>query len=572
MNQQTQQPFSRRQKLYDLMRTTKDVYIPTISSTISQLASEATNKALSYTNEEELRSQQEQQPSNKNFKGCRILIYPHYTSRDLQNNYVSQVHGWVYNSDSSSRKKKLLFSLAKQLARTGNNSNTIAANNIEEQIDNLDSESDNSSVYSSSTNSSSVRRTGTFSSLNSVNSANSVDSYSDEVLRERMASFLNKSVDNLKLIISIGGFNSDEFKSVEYFTDANGNFNVNIVTAFKPSFIQVSVAEDESIFNTRESLYLNSSNYAIITDIDDTIKNTGVCLDKRSVFRNTFVDELNTWEIPGVSDWFRFLQNKFDISFFYVSNSPYQLYSNLIKFFQIYDFPKGAIYLKRYTGNIINSFMEPSSTRKKKSLESIANNFPHLRFILIGDTSEQDLEAYVDFTKNHPDQIKAIYLRLAPNSMSTETFKSLVDILDKKGNLPTSIEAQPKLETPDLIDLDDQPPAPSAPPLPPKPDYLKSTPSSATSPPVEPPTLPQRPSSARSLPPPPPPRRKYFQPITQPSSANTVPFTQEANDEWISRILTSLVILRKVNPEIKLKLYKDIDEINEQVVQILSER
>lgn len=630
--------FSRRQRLFDLVKNTKDVYIPSLSSTITQLASEATNKALNYNDTD---------PAipNKNYHGAQILLYPHFTRQGEDGtDFYTQIHGWVYASDGSSRKKRIVLSLARQLCKSNNAIVSDAtAGQLDEQIDSIQdqSDSDTTSLASSQASSfssssrqqqsgSAVKRSGTTSSTGSFGDVpSSANSDTDEVLKERIANFVNRSIGNLELNIAIGGSNRDDLKTLKILSDNNGNFNLDVVTNFKPSYVQVAVSEDEKIFEFKEVLYPGENKYAIISDIDDTIKVTGVCGDKRSVFRNTFADDMSTWEVPGVADWFRFLHQRHDVSFFYVSNSPYQLYSNLMKFFKMFDFPPGAIYLKRYTGNILNSFMEPSHARKKVPLERIFGHFSSKKFFLIGDTSEQDLEAYVDIARLHPENVAGIFLRVAPNSINVDTLKLILDILNKRNlsendrafvekiekvkkeenlidlgeeddivskeklshqnlqKLEQESEAKSEKVVRNLIDLEEgsddfvnkQNEAKRKPPkIPNKPRSLRTTvekqpssrssASSASNVSVDgPPTLPKRPV------PTPPPRSKLSsltsKTLTAAKSFNEeVPFNEETNDEWISRILTSLIVLKKAGG-IKLKLYNDIDEIHDDIQSVL---
>jgi phosphatidate phosphatase APP1 len=617
---------SRRQRLKDLVKTTRDVYIPSLSNTITHLANEATTRALGYAEPEE--------PSvNRNIQGAQIVLYPHFTRVDGNSFYYTQAHGWVFSTEGSTRKKKIILALAKQLAKSNNPAiSDITAGQLDEQLSSLNDPSDSGSIVSSSSEFAyqrSLRRVNTPSSACSETSAMSNGSETDDVLKERIAAFVNKSLGNAELVISVGDENRDEMTVVELLTDSNGNFNTDVVTPYRPSFIQVSLAVDEKIFAFRETIFPGTSKYAVISDIDDTIKKTGVCGDKRSLFRNTFADHMETWEIPGAADCYRFLRGKFDVSFFYVSNSPYQLYSNLTKFFEMFEFPSGSMYLKKYTGNFLNSFMEPSHARKKAALERIMQHFQDKKFFLIGDTSEQDLEAYVDIARQHPDKVKAIYLRVAENSMSTESFKALNDIIHKRSvplqYPPNDIKANfIGLQSSDqnLIDLNDEPapgiskeemasllkesekkaskmnqdlesgsndeffasgselptdsPVPSPPPTPMRPN---------------PPAVPRKPaflrsdhvsesveslSSSKSMRLPPLPRRPVPTPPPR-SNVNSAPppsfnanlnYSSDETVDWIGRSLTSILVLEKVG-DIKLKFFTEFADIQDEMNTIV---
>ncbi|KAH3677616.1 hypothetical protein WICMUC_001719 [Wickerhamomyces mucosus] len=642
---------SKRQRLFDLMKTTKDVYIPTISNTISQLATEATNKAINYT--DGILTDQDNTSNkviNTDVKGGNIILYPHFT-RISDDKYFTQVHGWVYSTEGSLRKKKLILSLARQIAKVGKVDDGVTSSQLEEQFNNLTaSYNDNSETSSIVSNgqdfnpSTPLNRRETSSSFYSDTSTiSSMDSDSDEILKERIGNFVNRSLGNTELTVYVGGNTRDEIEALQIITDNNGNFNTDVKTDFKPTYLQVALTLDEKVFVFKETIFAGESKYAIISDIDDTIKKTGVCGDKRAIFRNTFVSDMSNWQVPGAAECYRKFNNDHKMAIFYVSNSPYQLFSNLIKFFEYYKFPAGSIYLKKYTGNIINSFWEPSYTRKKASLERIFTHYSSKKFFLIGDTSEQDLEAFLDITRVYPNNVGGIFLRVADDSMSIDTYNMILGVLSDKSPHLSHPDLKQKIaqfhsNNGDLIDLDSfeddnhiitgehfqevkeeseaktneiykenenlehgdtdffveseissspskvESPKRKAPPtIPKKPDFLKSDgpPSSNESSILNnAPPLPQRPITA----PPPPPPRSHFNPLrspkkpTTPNSSNNnshyktvdgisfTPFTEEANDEWLGRILTALILLRKIgHDDIKLNLFTDFKQVEDRI-------
>lgn len=616
-----EKPVSRRQRLQEMMKSTKDVCLPIISSTVTYIAANNPTAKAIFDNTS---------LANYNIDGAEIEIYPHFTRKLYQLVqdqeklvYYTQAHGWVYSNAGNYRKKKIILTLAKKLVRSKNTmASDVTANEINEQLNNFN---DQESVVSEPSESP-IRRSNTSSSESSASSS-TYDN--DEILKERISNFVNRSLGNLEITICIGGENKNDLKFKQIITDENGNFNIDIPTLFKPTYIKVHITADEKFFKIKETIFPGESDYAIITDIDDTIKKTGICGDKRQLFTNTFYEPIASWEIPGASDCYRFFNQQYQFSVFYVSNSPYQLYSNLFSFFRYFEFPVGSIYLKKYSGNLLNSFMESSHTRKKSPLTRIFNHYQNKRFFLIGDSGEHDLEAYIDITRTYPNQVLGIYLRIAEGSLNKQTLKTIKEILIKKeGEVYDDVDN----DISDLIDLDDNhfneiekkseqfssdvlhnrielddyndsdyfpenkvQPTPSSnkdlpvhkkpPPIPKKPDYLKS-PSTAQSEPLSPKLdspISKPPLSAPDLPrrpiPQPPPALPARRETNTSNFTNTtiesngyIPdplYDEEKNDEWISRVLTSLIILRKVNPDIKLRFFKDYSEVQEEIKKYL---
>ncbi len=98
-------------------------------------------------------------------------------------------------------------------------------------------------------------------------------------------------------------------------------------------------------------------------------------------------------------------------SYHYVSNSPSNLWPVLSQFFNHHPFPggfsikvrrslpiasdreltKNRHQLKYYGGgNLINGLFEPAGDRKRPGIVEVLDSFPRAKFILIGDSGEQE--------------------------------------------------------------------------------------------------------------------------------------------------------------------------------------
>lgn len=384
-----------------------------------------------------------------------------------------------------SRKNRLVLSLAKQVTRSNDDTAQVAVDRLEndpslsQNIATESDDSDNASIASSA------------QSTASVNTATSQLRDTDARLKGRLASFLARSIPNAGIAIVIGAtdpMKDSELKLVSLVTDPNGHFVADIEVNYTPSVIQVKSKIDETVYAFQEIRLENERSLGVISDIDDTVKLTGVVGDKRDLMRRLLLGEIDTWEIKPMVAWFNTILTRFDATFHYVSNSPWQLYNTIQEYFHHVNLPLGSFHLKQYTGNIISSLMEPSSSRKKTSLSKILNDFPEKQFICVGDSGEHDFEAYVDLAKSFPGQVKAIYIRVVEDSLSdvddAKIFDEMKRLIRKwASKQPKTGEPKIKIasraEQPDLIDLSDTPSRQSTPeakfiPLvPKKPSHLK---------------------------------------------------------------------------------------------------
>ncbi|KAF9959031.1 hypothetical protein BGZ72_010372 [Mortierella alpina] len=127
---------------------------------------------------------------------------------------------------------------------------------------------------------------------------------------------------------------------------------------------------------------------SIISDIDDTIKETNVSAGARIILRNTFLKDMR--DVPGMAKVYKQWWEH-GAAIHYVSNSPWQLIPSLLEFFHTHKFPPGSAHLRLHDSVLKTYFMEPGEN-KRRSIREILKDFPKRKFILIGDSGEIDME------------------------------------------------------------------------------------------------------------------------------------------------------------------------------------
>ncbi|KAK6200431.1 uncharacterized protein RJT21DRAFT_133103 [Scheffersomyces amazonensis] len=411
---QSQTPLSRRQRILGFAKATRETYIPKITTSVARLATDASRAF----NGSDLYDEQGRLIPPKD---TTIQLFPSYT-RQIDGKYYVDVKGWVSCPGLMTRKNRLILSLARQITRynsNGNNSSQALSQWSSESLNHQDILSANENSDSESINSESSKLEDNLNPISSITTQSSINS--EEILKERLACFIARSIPNTEVQIVIGSHknidgNNIIIKSVN--TDDYGNFEATIEVTYTPSIVQVRSGMDESIFTFQEIMLVPTIGIGLISDIDDTIKLTGVIGDKRELMTNLLLNEVTSWNIPSVVKWYDDLFSSNNISFHYVSNSPWQLFTTIDQYFKAVKLPIGSVHLKQYSGNILSSLMEPSSTRKKRSLTRIINDFPQKKFICVGDSGEYDLEAYVELARLHPGKVIAIYIRYVKDSLS----------------------------------------------------------------------------------------------------------------------------------------------------------
>ena len=173
------------------------------------------------------------------------------------------------------------------------------------------------------------------------------------------------------------------------------------------------------------------ASFGIISDMDDTVLQTyvtsvlGLRMLRATLFRNAH----QRLPIEGIIELFQAFEKgpsgKSKNPFFYVSNSPWNLYDLLIQFLESRQLPKGPLLLRDYglgPANFSSEFHE----HKQETIARIMQTFPSMKFILLGDTGSKDADHYLALAKKYPEQILSIYIRYLKNTTNARRVRQLV--------------------------------------------------------------------------------------------------------------------------------------------------
>ena len=178
----------------------------------------------------------------------------------------------------------------------------------------------------------------------------------------------------------------------------------------------------------------------IISDIDDTVIETGITGNLGAIARN--------WRrvLMQMPDQ-RLLVPKADVfytalgggavlpdgegaagerlaatrhPFFYVSSSPWNLFSYLVAFMKSRKLPLGPLMLRDWGLNRETFGSGSHGAHKIAAIHDIIEAYPDLRFALIGDDTQGDLTAFAKVVADHPGRIRAVFIRRAGDPFTPE--------------------------------------------------------------------------------------------------------------------------------------------------------
>lgn len=244
----------------------------------------------------------------------------------------------------------------------------------------------------------------------------------------RLKPFLSTPLASTNLTVFF--YNDSNSRSRTITTNEAGHFSLRAALEFVPTNVRVLASDKLSA--TEEVHISEPTGISMISDIDDTIKHSGIGNGAREIFRNAFIRDLGDLTIDGVREWYSTLAD-LGVKFHYVSNSPWQLYPVLVSYFAQAGLPKGSFHLKQYTG-MLQGIFEPVAERKKGTLERILSDFPERRFVLAGDSGEADLELYTDIVLANPGRILGVFIRDVTTSKPPAFFDSSMKSMRSRGS------------------------------------------------------------------------------------------------------------------------------------------
>ncbi|MGZ3923540.1 MAG: App1 family protein [Flavisolibacter sp.] len=160
-----------------------------------------------------------------------------------------------------------------------------------------------------------------------------------------------------------------------------------------------------------------STQYGFISDIDDTFlishssnlrKRLYVLFTQNARTRKPFEGVVQHYQLLAQSNTSKEAPNPF----FYVSSSEWNLYEYILEFTRVNKFPDGVFLLnqlKRFS-QLLKTGQNNHKTKFAR-IARILESYPNQRFVLLGDSSQQDPYIYEAIVSHFPSQIHAVYIR-----------------------------------------------------------------------------------------------------------------------------------------------------------------
>ena len=228
-------------------------------------------------------------------------------------------------------------------------------------------------------------------------------------LQENLGHLFNNEKENQSLTLSI------DIHKYPIKSDDEGYFHFEATTTpynyFKHQQ-RIKLSVDKSNISATCNLTIIKANQqvGIISDFDDTVIVSDVP-HKLNLINNVFLKNYKQRTlITKMPKEFKTILGNNSNALFFVTGSPKQLQNNIHKFLDYHHFPKRTLITKKIHGNNSDPLFDQIAYKYAK-IQKLILLYPHINWVLFGDSGEKDKEVYSKVKKNFPTKVKAIYIR-----------------------------------------------------------------------------------------------------------------------------------------------------------------
>ncbi len=151
--------------------------------------------------------------------------------------------------------------------------------------------------------------------------------------------------------------------------------------------------------------------HGLVSDVDDTVMIT--MLPRPLVaFRNAFVTrEVDRLPVPGMAGLYRdLLAERPDTFVVYLSTGAWNVAGAIGRFLARHEYPPGPALLTDW-GPTPRGWFRSGQRHKTTALRRLMEDFPQLRWVLVGDDGQHDPDIYAETAAEHPGRVEAVLIR-----------------------------------------------------------------------------------------------------------------------------------------------------------------
>jgi phosphatidate phosphatase APP1 len=219
-------------------------------------------------------------------------------------------------------------------------------------------------------------------------------------------SFTTVPVKYAPVVIAAGG------RHHQTHTDRTGTFDCVVEGDLAPGWSSVTVGTPET--EPAQALVRvvdPAVAFGVLSDIDDTVMVTALPRPLLAAWNTFVLDEHARMAVPGMAVLYERLVNAHPgAPVFYLSTGAWNVAPTLTRFLSRHLYPAGPLLLTDW-GPTTDRWFRSGREHKRKTLVRLAEEFPGVRWLLIGDDGQHDEEIYAEFAAAHPENVEGVAIR-----------------------------------------------------------------------------------------------------------------------------------------------------------------
>ncbi|MGL4339935.1 MAG: App1 family protein [Rhodoglobus sp.] len=219
-------------------------------------------------------------------------------------------------------------------------------------------------------------------------------------------SFFSIPVENAEVTLIVGDIEQRVIPS------RGGIIDVTVPAGLKHGWQEITLRTDDIEPITAPVFILDPAiNCGIISDIDDTVMVTALPRPFLAAWNTFVLDEHARRPVAGMAVLYeRLTQGNPAPPVIYLSTGAWNVAPTLNRFLSRNLYPQGPLLLTDW-GPTQDRWFRSGYEHKRTNLARIAQEFPGIKWLLIGDDGQHDEKVYSDFAARYPQNVLAVAIR-----------------------------------------------------------------------------------------------------------------------------------------------------------------
>ncbi|MCL6423075.1 DUF2183 domain-containing protein [Brachybacterium sp. JHP9] len=195
-------------------------------------------------------------------------------------------------------------------------------------------------------------------------------------------------------------------------TNRAGILDVTVPAALEPG-VHIARLRTSAVNEVTAKVFVPSPDeqFGVVSDIDDTVMVTLLPRPALAFWNAFVIPQTSRRAVPGMAMLYqRILRQHPEAPFVYLSTGAWNVFPVLRRFLYKNGYPDAPLLLTDW-GPTNTGLFRSGSDHKVQALESLAREFPQVKWLLIGDDGQHDPAIYSEFARRHPGSVAAIAIR-----------------------------------------------------------------------------------------------------------------------------------------------------------------